>query len=99
MGQVALGQVQITGIDTVAAGLGTIPAGAKWARVTCEVADVRWRDDGVAPTATVGQILRAIDGVFPLPEGACVYEVFTKLSGIKFIGITPGAILDVAFYK
>lgn len=43
---------------------GTIPTGATGALITVESADVRWRDDGVAPTATVGNPITAGDPPF-----------------------------------
>ena len=38
-----------------------MPAKAKGAVITLEDAQIRWRDDGTAPTATEGHILNASD--------------------------------------
>lgn len=37
----------------------TVPAGTSVALIQAEAQDVRWRDDGTNPTATVGMILSA----------------------------------------
>jgi hypothetical protein len=66
----------------------TVPAGARYCVVTCESQAVRWRDDGTAPTASVG---------FPLAVGA-VLTYSAKLSALKFISQIAGATLDVAYY-
>ena len=54
-----------------------------------KVADVRWRDDGVAPTATVGMVLPA--------GGELRYD--GNLSAIRFIESAASAQLNVAFYS
>ena len=36
----------------------TIPAGTDYVIARCETANVRWRDDGTAPTAGVGFLLQ-----------------------------------------
>jgi hypothetical protein len=84
---------QITGIDgaakTLAQGsLGAIPASAAYALIQAEAQNVRWRDDGVAPTASVGNLL--------LVGSSMVYE--KKLSAIQFISAVAGAIVNVNFY-
>lgn len=63
--------------------------GPTMAVITAEAQDVRYRDDGVAPTGTVGQ---------PLAQGQpLVYE--GTLSAIQFIEQTSGAKLNVSFYR
>ena len=56
--------------------------------ITPETAGVRWRDDGVAPTATVGMPLAA--GVTLQYDG--------DLSKVRFIQQTAGAILNISYY-
>ena len=57
--------------------------------ITPEAQAVRWRDDGVAPTATVGMPLAA--GVTLQYDG--------DLSQIKFIEQTGGAKLNITYYS
>lgn len=52
-------------------------------------AGVRWRDDGVAPTATVGMPL-GVDGVL-------IYD--GDLTRIRFIQQQATAVLNVSYYK
>ncbi len=82
-----LGYVQDTSLS--AAGLiPTVPAGVTYAVIQAEGQDVRWRDDNVDPTAAVGMVLKK--------DAEMVYDGdFTKL---KFIEVTAGAKLNVAFY-
>ena len=57
--------------------------------ITAEAQAVRWRDDGVAPTATVGM---------PLPAGVTL-QYDGDLSQIQFIEQTAGAIVNVTYYS
>lgn len=50
---------------------------------------VRWRDDGVAPTASVGMVLAS--------GGELRYD--GNLSAIRFIESTAGAQLNVSYYS
>ncbi len=83
----ALGYEQLTSLTTATAL--TPPAGATLAVISVEGAAVRYRDDGTAPTATVGMPL-AISQQFTYSGD------FSKL---EFIGQAAGAILNVSFYK
>lgn len=56
--------------------------------ITPETSGVRWRDDGVAPTGTVGMPLAA--GVTLQYDG--------DLSQVRFIQQAPGAILNISYY-
>lgn len=56
--------------------------------ITCETQAVRWRDDDVAPTASVGMPLAA--GVTLQYDG--------DLSKIRFIEQTTSAKLNVSYY-
>lgn len=81
-----LGYQQVTA--TSAAALLVVPAGATMALVVAEAQAVRWRDDGVAPTAGIG---------IPLATG--VQQIFTgDLAKLQFIAQVAGAILDVSYY-
>ena len=90
-----MGYQQITSLGT-ATGL-TVPqknlqglAGPpRIAIITPEAQAVRWRDDSVAPTATVGMPLAA--GVTLQYDG--------DLSQIKFIEQTSGAKLNITYYS
>jgi hypothetical protein len=67
----------------------TVPTGALWAIIRVEAEDVRWRDDGTAPSSTIGM---------PLAAGeTMVYRA--ALAAIQFIQQTSGAILNVVYYK
>lgn len=76
----------ITDLST-AVGL-TVPAGTAYALIAVEGKDVRYRDDGTDPTASVG---------FPLEAGT----LFTheKPGLLKFIEQVPGAALSVNYYS
>lgn len=80
------GYQQITSLAAAAAL--TIPAGARVAIIECETQNVRWRDDGTDPTATVGMILETGDEF--LYSG--------KLSKLKFIEAAASGKLNVSFY-
>jgi hypothetical protein len=90
-----LGYQQITSLSS-ATGL-TIPqqdlnglAGSpRIAIITAEAQGVRWRDDGVAPTATVGM---------PLAAGATL-QYDGDLTKIKFIEQTASAKLNISYYS
>ena len=73
---------------SVAVGL-TVPSGSTTTIVNVETSSVRWRDDGVAPTATVGMLL--------LPGQTLIYN--GNLSAIQFIDVTSGAAIVANFYQ
>lgn len=87
------GYQQLTSIDT--ASKLTVPttlcAGpVTMIQFTAEAQAVRYRDDGVAPTATVGMPIAV--GTLPVTyEGA--------IGNIQFISQTSGAKLNVSYYK
>lgn len=80
--------VQLAGPKDLAAA-DAIPDGANYAVIIAEGADVRWRDDGTNPTASVGM---------PLPNGG-VLEYDGKLSALKFIQVSAGAKINVSYYQ
>jgi hypothetical protein len=85
------GRQQITSLSG-STGL-TIPAvgdgRANCAVIQAETQNVRWSDDGVAPTASVGQILAAGNDMF--------YD--GNLAALKFIEVTASAKLNVTYYE
>ena len=84
----AIGYQQITTLSAPAKAL-TIPTGAIVAVLQAEAQNIRFRDDGPDPTAAIGQLLFASQSI-----------VYTgELSVLKFIEATPGAILNVLYYK
>jgi hypothetical protein len=67
-----------------------IPAGATMAWLQAENANVRYRDDGQAPSASVGSlILSGNPGMF--------YN--GTLGALQFVAATGSPVLDVAFYR
>ena len=82
-----LGYQQITSLSA-ASGL-TVPNGATYALIVPDTQTVRWRDDKVAPTATVGM---------PVAAGVA-FEYDGDLNSIKFIESTASAKLNVSYYR
>lgn len=82
----ALGYQQLTNLT--AAGSLTVPTGARIASIQAEGGTLRYRDDGTAPTATVGMIISANGGI----------DYNGNLSVIKLIAATSGAIANVSYY-
>lgn len=83
---VCLGYQQITSLSS-ATGL-TIPQGTTLALIVPETQNVRWRDDGTNPTASVGM---------PIFVGASLsYD--GDLNRIRFIESTAGAKLNICYY-
>jgi hypothetical protein len=92
--RVPCGYQQLTSIDTVASLTVPTPASCGGtvtaALIKAEAQAVRYRDDGVAPTATVGMPLA-------IGEPGLFYE--GRLSAIQVISQTSGAKLDVLYYR
>jgi hypothetical protein len=81
------GYQQITALNT--ATLLTVPTGSTLAVIEAEAQQVRWRDDGTNPTASVGHVLN--------PGDVLVYR--GNLSGIRFIEVAASAKLSVSYYN
>lgn len=81
------GYQQITTLSS-AASL-TVPSGADFALVQALTQNVRWRDDGTAPTATVGQRLAA----------GSTLEYDGDLSAIQLIEEAASAEVNVTYYQ
>jgi len=81
-----LGYQQITSLSSATAL--TVPEGARAALIQAEDQNVRWRDDGTDPTATVGYVLLAENEIF--------YSA--NLLKIKVIEETASAKLNVCYW-
>ena len=81
-----LGYQQITSLSAATAL--TVPSGASLAWVQAEVNNVRFRDDGTNPTASVGFLLLATND----------FTYIGDLSAVKFIETTASATLNVLYY-
>jgi hypothetical protein len=89
---VPLGYCQLTSLATAAKlsdCSGGIPAGANLAYIEAEAQAVRYRDDGTAPTGTVGM---------PIASGGSILYAGT-LSAVQVIEQTASAKLNVLFYR
>lgn len=84
----ALGYQQITSLSS-ATSL-TVPVGATRAVIVAEAQSVRWRDDGTAPTATIGMI--QLTTTNPLAYSG-------NLAALSFIETTSSAKLDISYYR
>jgi hypothetical protein len=83
---VCLGYQQITSLSASTAL--TVPSGATLALIVPETQNVRWRDDGTAPTSSVGM---------PIFVGASLsYD--GDLNRIRFIQQAASATLNVSYY-
>jgi hypothetical protein len=73
----------------------TLSRGGRTAALICnESTAARWRDDGVAPTASVGQILGTGTATAPICAGFS-----TTMSALQFITESGSSLLDVSFYQ
>jgi hypothetical protein len=87
-------QLTVTTAAKLSACSGGIPNGAQYALICNEGTAARWRDDGTAPTTTVGQILGTGTATAPICAGFS-----TTLSALQFIAESGSAVLDVSFYQ
>lgn len=69
--------------------LAGVPDGTSLILIIAEAQAIRWRDDGTAPTATVGQ---------PLAAGIELRYTGRSPSNLRFISQTAGAIINLTFY-
>lgn len=87
-----LGYVQLTSL-AAAAGVAaaSVPDGAKAALIQAETQPVRYRDDGVAPTASVGMII---------PANGSVWYTGWRFDStlLQFIETTASAKVNILFY-
>lgn len=82
-----LGYQQITSLASAA--MLTVPKNATLAIIRCETQNCRYRDDGVAPTASVG---------FPLLTSD-ILQYDGDLARIQFIEVSGSAKLNVLYYE
>lgn len=69
---------------------GGIPEGSTRAVVGVEANDIRWRDDGVAPTSSVGTLAKSLT-FFELPSLQSIYEFHA-------IRASADATLNITYY-
>jgi hypothetical protein len=69
-----------------------VPASATYAMICATTQGINYRDDGVAPTATVGS------GGIGIASGTCITYAGNLLA-IQFIQQSATAVLGVAFYR
>ena len=81
-----LGYQQITSLSAATAL--TVPTGATAALIVASTQNIRWRDDGTNPTASVG-----------MPVLVDTYFTYDgDLNRIRFIEQSSGAVLNVSYY-
>jgi hypothetical protein len=85
-----LGYRQLTTTLSSAVSLPSIPPAADAVLLQAETQNVRFRDDGTAPTTSVGMLLVA---------GAEAFMYTGALMNLQFIAATSGAILNITYYK
>jgi hypothetical protein len=78
-------------VTTLAACPGGIPKGASFVLIDAESASVRYRDDGINPTATVGMPMASLAPVLTYAS--------QNLGALSFIAQSGTATLDVLFYS
>lgn len=83
-----LGYQQYTSLSS-ATNLTGYPDGATIAEIIVEAQGIRYRDDGTAPTASIGM---------PVVAGNA-FQYSGDLSAIQFIAQVSGAIINVSYYK
>lgn len=88
---IPLGYTQMTSAELAAAAvLESVPVDAKVAIIhNSGSTAVRWRDDGVDPTAAIGMLISSGERL--------TYD--GNLSAMKLIRVADGAILDISYYK
>jgi hypothetical protein len=87
-----LGYCQLTSLGSsvlLSSCSGGIPSGASLAVIAVEGAGIRYRDDGTAPSATVGM---------PVASGTTIQYSGT-LSAVRLIQQTTTATVNVLFYR
>ena len=88
---VPLGYQQITAGTLAASTALTVPSGSTIAIVQVEAAGARYRDDGTAPSATVGMIL--------VPGSVLTLSGAAELAAVHFILQSGSPILDISYYQ
>lgn len=83
-----LGYVQQTSLSSAVA-LASVPDGAVIVHLQAEAQDIRWRDDGTNPTATVGMVLKVGETMIYMGN----------FDALKFIEATASAKLNATYYR
>ena len=76
---------------STAATVASIPPNANKALIQPDNGDVRWRDDGVAPTASVGNYLPQLSTL--------TIESLKSLNAIQLIAVTGTVNVNINFYQ
>lgn len=84
---IPLGFEKVTGLSAVKAL--TVPAGARVALIQAEAQNVRWRDDGVNPTATDGMLLKTTTDFWYTGE----------LSALRLLETAASATVMASYYR
>jgi hypothetical protein len=84
-----LGYQQITASALATAQSLIVPVGAQVALISVDSAPVRWRDDGVSPTTSMGVALT--NGLLP-------FEYSGNLQKIQFIAESGSPVLNISYY-
>jgi hypothetical protein len=87
-GHASAGATQTLTLSGTAQSL-TVPSGTVWATVCLETANARWRDDGIAPTAAVGQ---------PFVAGQCM-QYAGPFNTFQLIAQTGSPVITVSYYR
>ena len=83
----ALGYQQMTSL--AAATAPTVPAGTAMMLMMVEGQDIRWRDDGTSPTATVGMLVTV---------GQTLQYDAGQLAVLKIIEVAASAKCNLSYY-
>lgn len=96
-----LGYCQITSLATAkslvsaSCSSGSVPIGATIIEMCVSVQTIRYRDDGVAPTTTLGMPVAPNSSTLP----TCFAYAITPLSAMQLIAVTGSPIIDISFYR
>lgn len=82
-------QLSVTAAVLISTCSGGIPGGATMAYITPETAAIRWRDDGTAPTTTVG---------YPVSAGNQL-AYMGNLATLQVIAQSGTSTVNIAFYR
>lgn len=98
---IPLGYCQITSLGsavalvTASCSTGSVPAGATITEICVETASVRYRDDGTAPTSSIGILVAPSSSSIP----NCFAYAVIPLTAMQLIAVTGSPVVDVSFYR
>ena len=87
-------QLSVTTAVQTSTCTGGIPAGTTYALVCNEGTAARWRDDGTAPTTSVGTPLGTGSATAPVCQ-----TFFTTFSALQWIAESGTSVLNFTFYQ